>query len=274
MSEINIPILSIRMDGGTQPRASLDKRVIEDYREAMADGAAFPPVDLYYDGTNYWLADGFHRLTAAIAAGRDEIAATVHQGSQADAQWYSFSANKSNGLRRTNADKQRTVKAALKHPNGASQSNYQIAAHVGVDEWTVRKWRETLSTGIPQIARRTVTRAGATYRQNTANIGKAKRRTKRETKPTPPPPAELAPEAVHACEATVLRIDRDVARKIGKFPLNEPSVRAMACSGSNLLFLTRNIVDHINSGKRTRRLVEPAPYQGVAPAAESISHRA
>ena len=71
---------------------------------------------------------------------------------------------------------------------------------------------------------------------------------------------------------TTLRIDRDVAKKIGKFPLNEPSVRAMACSGSNLIFLTRNIVDHINSGKRTRRLVLSDPHLGVAPAAESMSH--
>ncbi len=71
-----------------------------------------------------------------------------------------------------------------------------------------------------------------------------------------------------------LRIERDVAQKIGKFPLNEPSVRAMACSGTNLLFLTRNIVDHINSGKRTRRLIEPDLYQAAAPAADSTGQQA
>ena len=59
-----------------------------------------------------------------------------------------------------------------------------------------------------------------------------------------------------------LRIDRDMQKKIGQFALNDPNVRAMACSGSSIAFLTRLIVDHINAGKRTRRLVAPEPFQG------------
>ena len=59
-----------------------------------------------------------------------------------------------------------------------------------------------------------------------------------------------------------LRIDRDMQKKIGQFALSDPNVRAMACSGSSIAFLTRLIVDHINAGKRTRRLVAPEPSQG------------
>ena len=59
-----------------------------------------------------------------------------------------------------------------------------------------------------------------------------------------------------------LRIDRDMQKKIGQFALSDPNVRAMACSGSSIAFLTRLIVDHINAGKRTRRLVAPEPFQG------------
>ena len=105
-----VPIASIRMDGGTQPRANIDGGAVADYMNAMADGADFPPVVVFYDGTSYWLADGFHRIRAAEQAGRDEIACEVHQGTQQDAQWYSFGANKTNGLRRTNQDKKRAVK--------------------------------------------------------------------------------------------------------------------------------------------------------------------
>ena len=59
-----------------------------------------------------------------------------------------------------------------------------------------------------------------------------------------------------------LRIDRDMQKKIGQFGLNDPSVRAMACSGSSVGLLSRLIVDHINAGKRIRRLVAPDPFQG------------
>jgi hypothetical protein len=62
-------------------------------------GLKFPPVTVFYDGADYWLADGFHRVTAALQADLKEIAADVHQGTREDAQWYSFSANKANGLR-------------------------------------------------------------------------------------------------------------------------------------------------------------------------------
>lgn len=168
----SLPISLIRTDGGTQPRAGIDFTAVDDYSDAMRDGTKFPPVTVFYDGSAYWLADGFHRVKAAFAADLEEIACDVHQGTQEDAQWYSFSANKSNGLRRTNEDKQRAVKAALAHPKSASLSDHQIAKHVGVDVKTVGNWREKkpASMEIPQM--RTVTRNGTTYQQNTANIGR------------------------------------------------------------------------------------------------------
>jgi hypothetical protein len=61
-----------------------------------------------------------------------------------------------------------------------------------------------------------------------------------------------------------LRIDRDMQKKLGQFGLNDPNVRAMACSGSSIGLLSRLIVDHINAGKRIRRLVAPEPFQGGA----------
>ena len=83
------------------------------YAEAMSAGVKFPPVTVFYDGDSYWLAEGFHRVKAAYAAGFDSVLCDVHQGTIEEAQWYSFSANRSNGLRRTTQDKQRAVKAAI-----------------------------------------------------------------------------------------------------------------------------------------------------------------
>jgi hypothetical protein len=139
-----LPIESLRKDGGTQPRASIDIEVAYQYGDEMALGAKFPPVVAFYDGSDYWLADGFHRVEGADSAGIDKIECDVRQGTCEDAQWYSFGVNKAHGLRRTNEDKQRAVKAALKHPRGASLTDEVIAVHVGVDAKTVAIHRSTL----------------------------------------------------------------------------------------------------------------------------------
>jgi transposase-like protein len=174
---VRLSIAEIRLDGGTQPRSALDFTAIDDYAEAMAAGVKFPPVVVFHDGEHYWLADGFHRLKAAFAAGFDAVDGELRQGTLEDAQWYSFSANKTNGLRRTNEDKQRAVKSALLHPRAAEMSNSAIARHVGVDEATVRNWRAKLETSseIPKIDTRTISRQGSTYQQRTANIGQRRR---------------------------------------------------------------------------------------------------
>jgi hypothetical protein len=61
-----------------------------------------------------------------------------------------------------------------------------------------------------------------------------------------------------------LRIDRDMQKKIGQFPLSEPNIQAMAHGGScaTIALLKRLLVDHINNGKRTRRLIHSDPYSG------------
>ena len=62
---VQLPIDQIRTNGGTQPRSCSNADVVADYSIAMEAGDQFPPVVVFYHGTNYWLADGFHRLGAA-----------------------------------------------------------------------------------------------------------------------------------------------------------------------------------------------------------------
>lgn len=185
---MRLPISSIRLDGGTQPRAAIHAQTVSDYMKDMASGAEFPPVDVFYDGSNYWLADGFHRIMAAEKSGRDEIACEVHQGTQQDAQWYSFGANKGNGLRRTNQDKQRAVKAALQHPGGAELSDGQIASHVGVSDQMVRNYRRRMEATPKDL--KSAKRKGRDGRTiNVVNIGKTVAAP--QNPPLPPPSAEL-----------------------------------------------------------------------------------
>lgn len=196
----------IRTDGGTQPRYALDWSAIDDYTDEMEAGARFPPVVVFYDGENYWLADGFHRIQAKSQTGAGTIAVDLRQGTLEDAQWFSFSANKANGLRRTNDDKQRAVKAALMHPKGAGMSDAAIAKHVGVSQSTVSAWRQKMEASyrIDKIDRRTVNRNGTTYQQDTSRIGKRPEAEASAPDPEPPPPftkeENPAPSPFHAAQ--------------------------------------------------------------------------
>jgi hypothetical protein len=52
-----------------------------------------------------------------------------------------------------------------------------------------------------------------------------------------------------------LFIDSDLQRKIATFPLTDPSVRQLASAGSQAMYMLLQLMaDHVNSGKRTKRL--------------------
>lgn len=120
----------IRIDGGTQSRVSISEQAVADYAEAMTEGATLPPVVVFFDGTDYWLADGFHRYMATKRIGALEIDADVQSGTQKDALLYAYGANQSHGLRRTNDDKRKAVVGVLGLM--PEWSDRAIARHVGV----------------------------------------------------------------------------------------------------------------------------------------------
>ena len=139
-------------------------------------------LDVFYDGENYWLADGFHRYHALVGLdSHDPIECNVHKGSLDDAKWFSYGANRAHGIRRSNGDKSRAVQCALTHSNGAKLSDRQIAEHVGVSDFTVRKYRNELeaTARISQSEKRT----GRDGRKiNTAKIGKRSTKSTKSTK--------------------------------------------------------------------------------------------
>lgn len=157
---------SIVMHESAQPRVELDWVTIMSYADDMKAGDVFPPVVVFYDGCTYWLADGFHRVRAALEAGLSEITADVRGGELKDARWYSYTANQKQGLRRSNADKRRAALGAIKDwhlVHGTEPINYrEIARMVGVDHKTVATLHGEIlrNWGISPIAP-TVTNNGA-----------------------------------------------------------------------------------------------------------------
>ncbi|MCC6586238.1 MAG: ParB N-terminal domain-containing protein [Bryobacterales bacterium] len=174
---MKLPIDSLRTDGGTQPRAFISFATVDAYQDEMEAGAKFPPINVYFDGENYWLADGFHRVRAAQQAGRDVIDATIHQGTRDDAQWHSFAANKAHGLQRTPDDKKRAVEGALRHQKAEAMSDHQIAKHVGCSRQWVSEVRSKSGVSSKPLldspAVRVVTRGGKTFEMNVGAIGKS-----------------------------------------------------------------------------------------------------
>lgn len=134
----------IRTDGGTQPREYLNELVLSEYAEAMTAGTEFPPVVIFFDGSHYWLADGFHRLFAAKKCGVQDIAADVRQGTRRDARLYAAGANATHGLRRTNVDKRRAALTLLQDEEWQRWSNREIARQCGVTHTFVAKLRREL----------------------------------------------------------------------------------------------------------------------------------
>ena len=168
-----IALTQIRIDGGTQSRAELNQDVVAEYAEAYKAGAQMPPVVVFFDGTFYWLGDGFHRYFGAKAAGMETIYEERIPGTQEDAFVYCLGANHKHGLRRTNADKRHSVEMALGHAAWESLSDNEVAKRCGVSQNFVSEIHRSLKSDLSEkSAERTyTTKHGTTATMKTANIG-------------------------------------------------------------------------------------------------------
>lgn len=135
----------IRVDGGTQARAGVNWETVNDYAELMAEGVEFPPVTVYFDGAEYWLADGFHRYHAAKQLALAELTADILKGDSRAARLHAASANATHGLPRTNDDKRRAVLLLLNDPAWAQWSDREIARRCVVGHPLVAKVRASLT---------------------------------------------------------------------------------------------------------------------------------
>ena len=133
-----IAVSDIRLDGGTQPRASIDYDVVAEYAAEMSEGITFPPVDVFFDGVDYWLGNGFHRLHAANHAGLTRLCANVHRGDiQAARDFACGTCNATHGLRETVEDRHRRIQIMIQ--DHSDWSNRRLADHCGVSDMTVAR---------------------------------------------------------------------------------------------------------------------------------------
>lgn len=148
---------TINASGGTQSRAALNQDTVSEYAEALGQGAEFPPVVVFSDGSESgnWLADGFHRYHAHRAAGMTEIVCDARIGTRRDAILFSLGANASHGLRRTNEDKRRAVMTMLADAEWSTWSDRDIARQCGVSHPFVAAVRSPAAAVRQQVNRET-----------------------------------------------------------------------------------------------------------------------
>ena len=127
-----------RIDGGTQSRIKIDEDVVQDYVALITESKEwpFPPLDVFHDGTDYFVADGFHRLLGARRTKRGSIPCHIHEGTARDARIFGMTANDKHGLRMTRADKRACVEWLL--DNGGKLTQKEIAEKAGVTVRTVQ----------------------------------------------------------------------------------------------------------------------------------------
>ncbi len=250
---MKLSISQLRLDGGTQPRDQLNMIVIAEYAEAMRSGAEFPPVEAMYDGSDYWLWDGFHRVEAARlnGDGAASLEANIRQGTRRDAVLASAGANVTHGQRRTNADKRRAVLALLADAEWSAWADNEISRRCAVSAGMVGQLRaevaprpviqpaEPATQPVVETARRavstttvagkslpearkteraatrerTVKRGGKTYNMKTAKIGKGKTSKSK-------PAAKIAKEMNKAQIAgKVVQVERVVTAPVHASPV-------------------------------------------------------
>lgn len=163
----------------------------------MQAGAVFPPLVVFQEGEQFWLAEGFHRVGAYTAAGITEVPCVVHQGGLRDAILLSVGANDSHGVRRKPSDKRRSVTIMLEDElvavdpdSGQLWSDREIARRCNVSHTFVSRVREELTGNVASepTSRAYRDRHGNVSQMNTGRIG-------RKAEVEPDAPAELGPLA-------------------------------------------------------------------------------
>lgn len=131
----------INISGGTQSRLKIDQNYVEEIYEKMKEEVEYDAVTIFFDGKEYWLADGFHRYHATRKLGKASIKCKITNGLLRDAILYSKSANNQHGLPPTLQDKLNNAKELCDDFEWSGFSNRQIGRICDVSHVTVAKLR-------------------------------------------------------------------------------------------------------------------------------------
>jgi ParB-like chromosome segregation protein Spo0J len=201
-----VKIDAIRIDGGTQCRIVIDQPTVYSYLEAMKEGNDFPLIETVFDGSTYWLTDGFHRYHAYKLLGIKDIEVKYKPGTLQDAQIEALRANSKHGKPLTNEDKRNKVEMALKIEGFDKKSDREIATICCVSVTFVGSIRR------PQIKEKQI-------ENKKKSVQKVAEKIIQECSPTTPPEPDShageAPDESEIKEAELaMQADQDAMYKL------------------------------------------------------------
>jgi hypothetical protein len=186
-----IALDEIHIDERVQARSKIVPKVVDEYAEAMRQGAEFPPLMVFQEGDTRILADGHARHIAAKRVGRVSINCEVRAGGLRDAMLLAAGANATHGCPRSTADKRCAVLKLLNDDEWGVWSDREIARHCHVGHQLVAKLREL--TGRATSDRKFTNKHGSAGKMNIEKIGKKPKHKStadtNETETTPDAPA-------------------------------------------------------------------------------------
>lgn len=188
-TEINVA--DIVANKAMMMRQEISKKTITKYAKDMEAGADFPPVICFEIDGQYILVDGFHRCGAYQKLGIEKIQADVRLGTIDEALLVAVRADAHEGLARSNADKEKAVKALLASGKWSRETDGFIANAAGVSRPYVLKLRKVAIQDV------TVTSSNATNKATRRGAdGKNYPATRSKPKAVEPP-TTAAPISSH-----------------------------------------------------------------------------
>lgn len=149
-------VAKLRRQGETQARASINETQIMHMTELLKrrkakrphdDDRDIPPIDVFFDGKDYWIGDGNQRTEAHARAAVAYIQAWVRPGTKLDAFVWNIKTNiEHRGKQWDTADGKHAATALLKSEEAtAVYSSRDIAKLCGISYATVERVRKGMS---------------------------------------------------------------------------------------------------------------------------------
>lgn len=139
-----LPLSKIRRDGDTHVRG-LEPENVQRLVDVLESGGKFrDPPRVFFDGSDYWLSHGFHRVEAYQRHGIEKASFEVVGGTVEDARDDACRPhNAAHGLPETRDDRRRRAESLLRFR--PKWSNNRLAKHLGMSDKTLKAYRDELA---------------------------------------------------------------------------------------------------------------------------------